>query len=291
MNPDTIKRTAIKAIFSDERLEDILTLKGGNALNLHGLTKRESQDLDFSIKEQVRLSKEEEGEIFKERLILAFQEHDYKVVSYTFRDKPKVRNSMTPPYWGGYHITFSIIKAEELRMLEEKNITNINAYATPLEDGSKKIHIDLSFEEFTEPRVKKEIEGTTIYLYSPLMIVYEKIRASCQQLDEYELTSTKTRARDLYDIYSTLTDISNVELREEVVNPNNFYIIKRMFTLKNVPIELIPEVKHIKNKLKTDYEQSVLPQIPANTEPPDFEYLFVYNVELFNDLYTALKNN
>ncbi|HSH51063.1 MAG TPA: nucleotidyl transferase AbiEii/AbiGii toxin family protein [Bacteroidales bacterium] len=291
MNPDVIKLTAIKAIFSDEKLEDILTLKGGNALNLHGLTKRESQDLDFSIKEQVRLSKEEEGEIFKERLSQAFQEHGYELASYRFQDKPKKRRQMTPPYWGGYHIEFSIIKIEELRVLREKNITNINAYAAPLEDGSKKIHIDLSFEEYTEPRVKKEIEGTTIYLYSPLMIIYEKIRASCQQLDEYELTSTKTRARDLYDIYSTLTDISNVELREEVVNPDNFYIVRRMFTLKEVPIELIPKVKDIKTKLKADYEQSVLPQIPGNTERPDFEYLFSYNMELFDELYTALNNN
>ncbi|MFP4915047.1 nucleotidyl transferase AbiEii/AbiGii toxin family protein [Staphylococcus coagulans] len=57
MDSEIIKRTTLKAIFLDERLENILTLKGGNALHLHGLTKRESQDLDFSIRENIRLAK------------------------------------------------------------------------------------------------------------------------------------------------------------------------------------------------------------------------------------------
>ncbi|WP_271402501.1 nucleotidyl transferase AbiEii/AbiGii toxin family protein, partial [Salinicoccus roseus] len=140
-----------------------------------------------------------------------------------------------------------------------------------------KLYYKLNFA--TEP-----IDGTTVYLYSPLMIIYEKIRASCQQLEDYKLSSSKTRARDLYDIYSTLTDISNVELREAVINPDNFEILRRMFGLKEVPIELIPKVRNIKGRLQMDYEQSVRPQIPANIERPDFEYLFAYNMELFDDL-------
>lgn len=291
MDPDTIKRTILTAIFSSERLENILTLKGGNALHLHGLTKRESQDLDFSIKESIRLSEEEEGKIFERTITESFRRKGYQLLSYKFEDKPRIRNDLTPPFWGGYVITFSIIKEEELQILKGKGIQNFNAYAESMGDGSKKIQIDLSFEEYTDPRVTTEINGTTIYLYSPLMIIYEKIRASCQQLESYKLTSDKTRSRDLYDIYSTLTDISNVELREEVINPENFNILMRMFDLKEVPIELIPTVRSIKDRLQADYEQSVLPQIPANTEPPNFEYLFAYNIELFDELYAALKSN
>ena len=48
MNADEIRLTIIKAIFSTPQLEDILTLKGGNAMKLQGLTDRESQDLDFA---------------------------------------------------------------------------------------------------------------------------------------------------------------------------------------------------------------------------------------------------
>ena len=291
MDAETIKRTTLKAVFSDEHLESVLTLKGGNALNLHGLTQRESQDLDFSIKESIRLSAEEEGKVFKEKITAAFREQGYQLLSYKFQDKPRVRNDRTPPFWGGYVITFSIIKEKELQTLKDKGIQNFNAYAESMGDGSKKIQIDLSFEEYTDPRVTTEIDGTTVYLYSPLMIVYEKIRASCQQLEEYTLSSDKTRARDLYDIYSTLTDISNVELREAVVNPDNFQILRRMFALKAVPIELIPEVSSIKARLQADYEQSVLPQIPANIDHPDFEYLFAYNMALFDELYKKLTNH
>ncbi|MBA8777357.1 nucleotidyl transferase AbiEii/AbiGii toxin family protein [Staphylococcus schleiferi subsp. coagulans] len=291
MDSEIIKRTTLKAIFLDERLENILTLKGGNALHLHGLTKRESQDLDFSIRESIRLAEKNEGVIFENNIKKAFEEKGYHVISYKFQDKPKVRDNKTPPFWGGYMITFSIIKYTELQRLESKGIQNFNAYAESMGDGSKKIKIDLSFEEYTDPRTTTEIDGVKIYLYSPLMIVYEKIRASCQQLKEYELSSDKTRARDLYDIYSILTNISNVELREEVVNPNNFHILRRMFELKEVPIELIPKVKKIKDRLLQDYKQTVLPQIPANAETPDFEYLFMYNIELFDELYISLKNN
>ena len=291
MDSETIKRTILKAIFSDEHLENILTLKGGNALNLHGLTKRESQDLDFSIKENIRLAENEEGVLFKDNITKAFLEKGYQILSYKFQDKPKVRNDRTPPFWGGYVITFSIIEDTKLQKLKNNGIENFNAYAESMGDGSKKIQIDLSFEEYTDPRTTTEIDGIKIYLYSSLMIIYEKIRASCQQLEEYKLSSDKTRARDLYDIYSTLTNISNVELREEVTNPNNFHILRRMFEVKEVPIELIPKVKKIEDRLFQDYKQTVLPQIPANTEIPDFEYLFIYNMELFDELYILLKNN
>ena len=74
-----------------------------------------------------------------------------------------------------------------------------------------------------------DLEGTTIYLYSPLMIVYEKIRASCQQLEDYKLVGDKTRARDLYDIYKTLTNTRQATLREAVLNQDNFYILENIF--------------------------------------------------------------
>ena len=40
MNADEIRLTVIKAIFSTPQLEAILTLKGGNAMKLQGLTDR-----------------------------------------------------------------------------------------------------------------------------------------------------------------------------------------------------------------------------------------------------------
>ncbi|MCG4734300.1 nucleotidyl transferase AbiEii/AbiGii toxin family protein, partial [Casaltella massiliensis] len=120
----------------------------------------------------------------------------------------------------------------------------------------KKIKIDLSFEEYTEPRIEAQLNEYTIYLYSPLMIVYEKIRASCQQLPEYKLSSEKTRARDLYDIYTMLTHKKQMDLKEEVFNKENFYIIKKMFELKNVDFSLMLKLETIKEELRIDYKMN-----------------------------------
>ncbi|HFI0602470.1 TPA: nucleotidyl transferase AbiEii/AbiGii toxin family protein [Streptococcus suis] len=144
--------------------------------------------------------------------------------------------------------------------------------------------MDLSYDEYTEHKEAYDLDGTTIYLYSPLMIVYEKIRASCQQLEEYPLTTNKTRARDLYDIFKTLTNINQVELRSEVLKEDNFYILENVFRVKEVPLELMTKLDTKKDDLAADYERKVLPQIP-NKDQEEFEYIFDYNQRLFNELF------
>ncbi|UYB50293.1 nucleotidyl transferase AbiEii/AbiGii toxin family protein (plasmid) [Lysinibacillus capsici] len=56
---------AVQAIFSNDDLMEIVTLKGGNAMQLLDLTSRASLDIDFSIKQGRRISEEVEGELFK----------------------------------------------------------------------------------------------------------------------------------------------------------------------------------------------------------------------------------
>ena len=289
MQSDDIRNTVVTSIFSNDDLLDILTLKGGNAMKLLSLTNRESSDLDFSIAEGKKISKEVEGKRIEKQLNQSFEEIGYKVISFKFSDKPAKRRPLTPPYWGGYQIQFSIISIDKFNNLNDKQKNNINAYAESIENGKKKIKIDLSFEEYTEPRIEAQLNEYTIYLYSPLMIVYEKIRASCQQLPEYKLSSEKTRARDLYDIYTMLTYKKQMDLKEEVFNKENFYIIKKMFELKNVDFSLMLKLETIKEELRIDYEMNVIPQIPENESRPDFDFLFSYNNEIFVDLFEAIS--
>ena len=289
MQSDDIRNTVVTSIFSNDDLLDILTLKGGNAMKLLSLTNRESSDLDFSIAEGKKISKEVEGKKIEKQLNQSFEEIGYKVISFKFSDKPAKRRPLTPPYWGGYQIQFSIISIDKFNNLNDKQKNNINAYAESIENGKKKIKIDLSFEEYTEPRIEAQLNEYTIYLYSPLMIVYEKIRASCQQLPEYKLSSEKTRARDLYDIYTMLTYKKQMDLKEEVFNKENFYIIKKMFELKNVDFSLMLKLETIKEELRIDYEMNVIPQIPENESRPDFDFLFSYNNEIFVDLFEAIS--
>ena len=74
MTPDEIRNTILKAIYSDTELVKNLVLKGGNALKLHRIVDRESQDLDFSIKETIRFTKEYEGVKLQQLITDAFRQ-------------------------------------------------------------------------------------------------------------------------------------------------------------------------------------------------------------------------
>lgn len=108
MNADEIRLTVIKAIFSTPQLEDILTLKGGNAMKLQGLTIRESQDLDFLSKRISVCQKNKTSPLFLNRLQNEFNQLGYQVVSFKFEEKPSTKKEWMPPFWGGYKIDFSI---------------------------------------------------------------------------------------------------------------------------------------------------------------------------------------
>lgn len=280
---------AVQAVFSDDRLMEIITLKGGNAMQLLELTNRASQDLDFSIKQGIKMSEEVEGSLFKKSLSRIFLEHELVVIDFKFTSKPKKSKNLLPPFWGGYHIEFKIIKEEFYEVFSD-NPQKLSTMAESMEDNKKKIEIDISLEEYTEPRIELELGEYTIYLYSPLMIVYEKIRALCQQLPGYILASTeKTRARDLYDIYSAIMKL-DVDFRENIHDEKNLYILKEMFKTKEVPFDLMLKIRDYKAELQKDYEDRVIPQIPTNESIPDFDFLFEYNLEIIEQLYKLLSS-
>ncbi len=288
MTPDEIRNTTLKAIFSNERLNKNLVLKGGNALKLYGIVERESQDLDFSIKETIRFTEKEEGKEFQKSISEAFIKKGYFVNDFKFILKPKERHESLPPFWGGYKIIFTLLDTslyqDIIASQAPENMKELNRYAIPFEGDGKKIEIDLSYDEYVENKLDYDLDGTKIYLYSPIMIVYEKIRASCQQLEEYPLTTKKTRARDLYDIYKSLTNSKQMELREQVLSVENFYILENIFRVKEVPFSLMKKLETKKEDLKIDYEEKVLPQVSSRNQE-DFEFIFDYNQKLFNDLY------
>lgn len=94
MNADEIRSTVIKAIFSTPQLEAILTLKGGNAMKLQGLTDRESQDLDFFYQREYPFVKRTRRPSFLNRLQNEFNQLGYQVVSFKFEEKPSTKKGM-----------------------------------------------------------------------------------------------------------------------------------------------------------------------------------------------------
>jgi predicted nucleotidyltransferase component of viral defense system len=288
MTPDEIRNTILKAIYSDSALKENLVLKGGNALKLYNITDRSSQDLDFSIEESIRYEKENEGKKLEDLISDAFQQVGFLVVGFEFIEKPKKRKEDLPPFWGGYKISFAIVDKEKYQdkidLQDPDKMKELSKYGENLENNSKKIEIDLSYDEYVANKESYNLEGTTIYLYSPLMLVYEKIRASCQQLEDYKLVGNKTRARDLYDIYKILTNTRQASLREAVLNQDNFYILENIFRAKDVPLELMLKLDSKKSDLAEDYKTKVIPQI-ASIETEEFDYIFFYNQKLFFDLF------
>lgn len=276
-----------------ENIADKLALKGGGALWWLNITNRQSEDIDISISEDHNLD-ESEFTILENNIKRVFKVAGYKVINYKVLDKPKNRSNI-PHFWGGYKVTFAIIAIERYNELLDEGKDNLGTYAIVLneETQSKKIEIDMSLEEFIFNMEKDTVDGIKINIYTPLMIVYEKIRATCQQLPEYKLTgsSSSARARDLYDIYTLFTmSRKGIEYREDVLNPDNFYILEEMFRIKEVDLELMTRFQTLKPRLEKDYSDSVLPSIEVNDEV-DFEFLFNYINDLFIELHQDLIKN
>lgn len=299
MDQREIRDTVILSIFGEDELYDKLTLKGGNALAVQGVNTRASQDIDLSISNNISMDEKTYKPIFQKTLEEGFLERGLKIINFSFKAKPRSKNEIVQAHndnpknfnkivWGGYHIKFGIMELSKYEKLKKQNIKNLGAHALNTFQNKKNIEIDLSRGEYTDNREAKILDGYTIFVYTPLMIIYEKIRASCQQLPEYKINGNKVRARDLFDIYNLI--ISNENLKEEVENPNNFYILKNMFILKGVSIDLLNKFPNYKETLRRDYQDNVINQInKKKDEIPNFDFLMSYVNNMFQNIFKNIK--
>ena len=98
--------------------------------------------------------------------------------------------------------------------------------------------IEISKHEYCQGKVEAELDGYTIYVYSPAMIAIEKLRAICQQMPEYTpVRNKRARARDFYDIVSILTE-AGVDLS----TPENLDLARHIFAAKDVPLSFIARI-------------------------------------------------
>ncbi len=296
LDQEDIRDTVLTSIFGNDYLYDKLTLKGGNALALQGVNARASQDLDFSVPHGIDLDQRTYEPIFKDSLSNGFNAKGYKVINFIFTPKPSKKNKYVQKQnslnnssnviWGGYHIRFGIIEHNLYNKLLQSKTKNMGAHAETIAGDKKSIEIDISKDEYTKNREKKDLNGFTIYIYTPLMIVYEKVRASCQQLPEYKVNGPKERSRDLFDIYELTS--TNSGLLEQVTNQNNIDILIQMFTIKMVDFELLTKLDSYTEQLRSDYQNNVIPQIKT-AEKPSFNFLMDYSKRLFDQLYILIQ--
>jgi predicted nucleotidyltransferase component of viral defense system len=281
---EKLKKLAIIALASDDELMETLILKGGNAIQLgYNLSYRASFDLDFSMSADFE-DLEEISSRMERLLAEVFYAEALHVFDFTFGPRPENSNESTKDFWGGYLAQFKVIETERLEQISPNNLPELRKWAIPVfPNHSPVVNIEISKFEYVEDRQDFEIEGLTIYVYAPRLLVFEKVRAICQQIPEYSKIvpsfSPRPRTRDFYDIYILLEHF-DIELNEE----ESKEVMKKVFDAKRVPHHFLKRMSAHKEIHKQDFPSlldTVSPLERGNLK--DFDFYFDYVVERFEN--------
>jgi predicted nucleotidyltransferase component of viral defense system len=267
-----VRRLTIVALFSDDHLFEQLVLKGGNALNLvYGLSPRTSLDLDFSIERDFTDLNDTRKRIFR-AVRERFSSVGLVVFDESFEPKPPVPGPNQPPWWGGYELRFKLIEEARYKALGGSlEALRRNALVVGREQ-QRKFSVDISKYEYCEGSVEREMDSYTIYVYSPEMIVVEKLRAICQQMPEYVLRSQPSaRARDFYDIWRVMTATGL-----NLATPEIIELARHVFAAKEVPLELLAKMRNQREVHRPDWH-AVAAAVAESLN--DFDFYFEFVVE------------
>jgi hypothetical protein len=215
-------------------------------------------------------------------LTQTYLESDYIIIDYKFLNKPKKILEEIADFWGGYKVEFKIVDKKTYDD-NNGNIDKVRKGSIPVHPGSSPV-FELEFSKFEHIGHKKAIvvDGYKIYVYTPEMIVFEKLRAICQQIPEYKKVvvsfTSRARARDFYDIYLTM------EMHKiDPTTKENKGLIKNIFEAKKVPINFIKEIRNNK-AMHTDNWQSVKDTISAYEKLEGFDYYFNFVARTFENI-------
>ena len=236
---DVIKRAAVVAMFADDDLMDILVLKGGNAMDLvHRVSSRASVDLDFSMKAD--LDHEAALPKLEKALQRTFSNHGYRAFDIHLKVRPGKMPDELAAFWGGYLVEFKLISQARSEDLDG-DLEQMRREAIKLGEGSK-FTIDISRHEYIEGKEPHDLDGYTIYVYSPMMIVCEKLRAICQQMPGYGQVIQRSkpgtqRARDFVDIEAL---VKKFDL--DITSESATFMLSEIFQAKHVPLSYLGEI-------------------------------------------------
>ena len=135
--------------------------------------------------------------------------------------------------------------------------------------------IELSKNEYCKTYNEKVFEDITIKIYSPWMIIFEKLRALCQQMDEYpKRKNPSQRARDFFDIYTTakayVLERTSQKDKEDLQE-----LFKNIFEIKEVNISLLENLEDYREFHCASFQKvidSVLVDERSDLEDYDFYF-------------------
>lgn len=279
-NLDNLKRLVIIGLVSDDDLMEKLVLKGGNALSLiYGITNRGSLDLDFSIEDTFDDELASTMTKIEDNLSYVFDQEGYVLFDFVYKEQPVILSDDIKSFWGGYNLDFKIINKA---LFNPNDVASNRNYALKSHGAaSPKFKIDISKHEYVEHKIVKDVEGYTVYVYGLEMILFEKVRAICQQTKEYskiihsQEKAHKERARDFYDIYNILEE-NDINIYSE----KNIELFNNIFDAKKVPLSYIKLVEEDREKHRQGFS-SVTATVTRKETVKEFDFYFDFFIRMF----------
>ena len=265
-----IRSLVIVALFADDQLLDQLVLKGGNAINLiYGYGSRSSLDIDCSIDGDFA-NPDEIGDVLLRTLQAKFRERGCEVFDFSFRARPSLQRPDISDRWGGYAAEFKIIERTHLEDARE-DLEKMRRTAVEIGPSHQRtFRVDFSKYEFCAKKRQTELQDYAIYVYTPEMLSLEKLRAICQQMEEYQMQRNRSpRARDFYDIYVVLN-----EGKVDWASQQCLQLARDIFAAKEVPLHLIDRIPEYEDFHQQDWA-SVENSVGEKLEGFDFYVEFV----------------
>lgn len=292
---EKVRRLAIIGLFSDDDLMDLFVLKGGNALEIaYKMHSRASMDIDVSLEsdfEELGFTIDEVKKKIEDSMTATFEEESYLVFDFKMSRRPLKLSPELDKKWGGYAVEFKVITetqaAKVNHELEKMRKTSLAVAGT-----KRNLKIDISKYEFVSPATDAEIDDYVVRVYTPRMIVMEKLRAICQQLPDYKEimhSSITPRPRDFYDIYvicSTMDE--HLDLSEE----ENWEMLQNFFAIKEVPLTFLLQIEE--QQIRDFHEQefsSVRDTVHQKEELKDFDFYYNFVVQLISPVKGHLESS
>ncbi len=216
---------------------------------------------DFNDKDLPRIQNQVEFLLVRE-----FKGAGFKVFDVLFKNKPKVLDEELKEFWGGYMIEFKIVPWKQW-VEGGEDVSTVRGKSLQIGQTKDKIKgkftVDISKYEYVGSKKLHEIDGALVQVYSPEMILLEKMRAICQQFEEYEeIVKSRTlrpRARDFYDI---------IQIKErfkiDFFSETNLQLLKYIFEAKRVPTSYLIRIENYR-ELHRDAWVSVVDTVEGLT--------------------------
>jgi hypothetical protein len=281
---ERIKKLVIIAMFADDEMMELFVLKGGNALDIvHRVSTRASLDIDLSMESDFGPSK---LDLFRPRLERSlkntFQPEGFEILDLTIEERPEAVSPEVAKFWGGYRVEFKLIASEKYaRFTNDAAALRRNAVMI----GPRgKFQIDISKFEYCHGKQVEDLEGYQIFVYTPLMLVCEKLRAICQQMPEYNAIVQRQRpgtprARDFLDIHTLVR-----RFHLDMTTQDNRQLLSNIFKAKRVPLVLLNKIGEFREFHQPDF-QAVKATVKPGVQLREFEFYFDFVSKLCQKLH------